>query len=130
MCGKQNFLVYGWFFCYNQIQIKPNDQHKIAFIYPWGAFAYQKIPFSNKNIESFQDLNKALVLAPLLHPSDYSRDFFIYIVVSQEMVSMVLVQEDDELHEHIIYCFSQNIIRYELKYSHVEKLALETFHVV
>ena len=34
---------------YNQIQIKPEDQHKAAFICPWGSFAYRKIPFSLKN---------------------------------------------------------------------------------
>jgi hypothetical protein len=25
---------------YNQIQIKPEDQHKMAFICPWGTLAY------------------------------------------------------------------------------------------
>jgi hypothetical protein len=34
----------------NQIQIKPEDQHKTSFICPWGTFAYQKIPFSLKNV--------------------------------------------------------------------------------
>jgi hypothetical protein len=34
---------------YNQIQIKPKDQHKMTFIFPWGTFAYQKMPFSLKN---------------------------------------------------------------------------------
>jgi hypothetical protein len=35
---------------YNQIQIKPEDQHKMTFIFPWGTFAYQKIPFGLKNV--------------------------------------------------------------------------------
>ena len=34
---------------YNQIQIKPKDQHKIAFIYPWGKFTYKKMNFGLKN---------------------------------------------------------------------------------
>ena len=34
---------------YNQIQIKPEDQHKTTFIYPWGTFAYRKMPFGVKN---------------------------------------------------------------------------------
>ena len=34
---------------YNQIQIKPEDQHKIALICPWDTFAYWKIPFGLKN---------------------------------------------------------------------------------
>ena len=37
------------FFGYNQIQIKPEDQHKTAFICPWGNFAYRKMPFGLKN---------------------------------------------------------------------------------
>ena len=43
---------------------------------------------------------------------------------------MVLVQEDEEIHEHVIYYLSQNLIDAEIHYSHVEKLALATVHVV
>jgi hypothetical protein len=35
---------------YNKIQIKPKDQHKTAFICPWGTFSYQKIHFGLKNV--------------------------------------------------------------------------------
>ena len=34
---------------YNQIQIKPDDQHKTTSICPWGTFAYKKMPFGLKN---------------------------------------------------------------------------------
>jgi hypothetical protein len=34
---------------YNQIQIKPEDQHKMKFICPWGTFSYWKMPFGLKN---------------------------------------------------------------------------------
>jgi hypothetical protein len=34
---------------YNQIQIKPENQHKTTFICPWGTFAYHKMPFGLKN---------------------------------------------------------------------------------
>jgi hypothetical protein len=37
------------FLGYNQIQIKPEDQHKMAFICPWGTFTYRKMPFGLKN---------------------------------------------------------------------------------
>ena len=56
--------------------------------------------------------------------------FFIYVVVSQETVGMVLVQEDEELHENVIYYLSRNLLDVELHYSHVEKLALATVHPV
>jgi hypothetical protein len=40
---------------YNQIQFKPEDQHKTDFICPWGTFAHRKIPFGLKNVgETFQ----------------------------------------------------------------------------
>ena len=35
---------------YNQINILPADQHKTAFIFPWGNFAYKNLPFSLKNV--------------------------------------------------------------------------------
>ena len=34
---------------YNQIEILPSDQHKTTFIFPWGTFAYNKLPFGLKN---------------------------------------------------------------------------------
>jgi hypothetical protein len=34
---------------YNHIRIKPEDQHKTNFIFPWGTFAYRKMPFGLKN---------------------------------------------------------------------------------
>jgi hypothetical protein len=49
---------------------------------------------------------------------------------AESSIGMVLVQEDDELKENIIYYLSRGLVGPELKYSHVEKLALATFHVV
>ena len=53
--------------------------------------------------DSFDAFKKALASAPVLSPLDYSCEFFIYVSASQETVGMVLVQEDEELHEHVIY---------------------------
>ena len=69
-------------------------------------------------------------MAPLLSPPDYSSNFLIYVATSMETIGMVLVQEDEELHEHVIYYFSWNLIDVEILYSHVEKLSLATAHVV
>ena len=66
----------------------------------------------------------------MLSPPDYSRDFFIYVAVSQKTIGMVLVQEDEELHEHVIYYLSRNLIDAEIHYSYVEKLSLATVHAV
>ena len=43
---------------------------------------------------------------------------------------MVLVQADDALVEHVIYYLSQNLVDTELRYTHVENLALATVHAV
>lgn len=34
---------------YNKINILPSNQHKTTYIFPWGTFAYHKIPFGLKN---------------------------------------------------------------------------------
>jgi hypothetical protein len=47
--GCEAFLFMDGFLGYNQIQIKLEDQHKTAFICPWGTFAYRKMPFGLKN---------------------------------------------------------------------------------
>ena len=44
-CARSEvFSFMDGFSGYNQIQIKPEDQHKTAFICPWGTFAYKKCP--------------------------------------------------------------------------------------
>jgi hypothetical protein len=47
--GSFIFSFMDGFFGYNQIDILPADQHKTTFIFPWGTFAYQKLPFGIKN---------------------------------------------------------------------------------
>jgi hypothetical protein len=47
--GTRVFSFMDGFSRYNQIQIKPEDQHKTTFICPWGTFAYRKMPFNLKN---------------------------------------------------------------------------------
>jgi hypothetical protein len=53
--GCEVFSFMDGFSGYNQIQIKPKDQHKTTFICPWGTFVYRKMPFGLKNDgETFQ----------------------------------------------------------------------------
>ena len=66
----------------------------------------------------------------MISPPDYSHDFLLYVVASVETIGMVLVQEDEELQEHVIYYLIQNLIDVEIYYSHVEKLSLATIHAV
>ena len=64
--------------------------------------------------ESFDDLKQALATVPVLSPPDYSHDFLFYVAASQETVGMVLVQEDEEIHEHVIYYLRWNLIDAEI----------------
>ena len=53
--GCEIFSFIDGFSGYNQINIHLDDQHKTAFICPWGTFAYRKILFGLKNArETFQ----------------------------------------------------------------------------
>ena len=48
--GNEMFSFMDRFSDYNQISICLEDQHKTAFICPWGTFAYKKLPFGLKNV--------------------------------------------------------------------------------
>jgi hypothetical protein len=48
--GCEAFSFMDGFSGYNQIYIKSEDQQKTSFIYPWGTFAYRKMPFGLKNV--------------------------------------------------------------------------------
>ena len=80
--------------------------------------------------EFFDALNKSLASPPMLRTPEYSHDFLLYVVASQETIGMLLVQADGEIQENIIYYLNQNIIDSKLRYSHIDKLALVTIHAV
>jgi hypothetical protein len=48
--SSEIFSFMDGFSGYNHIQIKLEYQHKTSFIFPWGTFAYKKIPFDPKNV--------------------------------------------------------------------------------
>jgi hypothetical protein len=50
--GSEVFSFMYRFLGYNQIHIKPEDQHKMVFICPWGTFSYWKMLFGLKNAEA------------------------------------------------------------------------------
>ena len=79
---------------------------------------------------AFKALKKSLLSAPLLHPPDYSRDFILYLAASNSTIGVVLVQEDDKLVEHVVYYLSRSLAGPELRYTHVDKLALVAVYAV
>lgn len=46
------FSFMDGFSSYNQINFAPASQEKTAFIFPWGTFAYKKLPFGLKNVRA------------------------------------------------------------------------------
>jgi hypothetical protein len=80
--------------------------------------------------DAFEALKLSLTKAPLLFPPDYSRDYFLYLAASEYTIGMVLVQEDDAHDEHVIYYLSRSLTSTEIKYQHVEKLALAAVQAV
>ena len=40
---------------------------------------------------AFEELNKYLLSAPLVHSPDYSRDFILYLAASESTIGVVLV---------------------------------------
>ena len=80
--------------------------------------------------KSFDALKHALTHTSLLHTPNYNQDYFLYLAASHSTIGMVLVQEDGFGSEHVIYYLSQTLIPTELKYSHVEQLALVAVQVV
>ena len=60
----------------------------------------------------------------MLHPLDYWKEFLLYVFASTTTIGMVLVQENPNGQEHVIYYAKKNIIDSETWYSRVEKLAL------
>lgn len=79
---------------------------------------------------SFDTLKTALTSAPLLSPPDCGCDFIMYLATSDSSIGVVLIQEDDSHCEKVIYYLSKGLIGPELRYTHVEKLALVAVHTV
>nr|GEY75395.1 reverse transcriptase domain-containing protein [Tanacetum cinerariifolium] len=45
LAGNQYYCFLEWFFGYFQIPIDPKDQEKTTFTFPYGMFAYRRMPF-------------------------------------------------------------------------------------
>jgi hypothetical protein len=52
----------------------------------------------------------------------------MYLATSKSTIGMVLVQEDKNIQEHLIYYLSRSFVDANISYAHVEKLALAAIH--
>ena len=64
------------------------------------------------------------LIHPWYTPRIIQKDFLLYVSTSDTTIGMVISQEDPNGHEHVIYYASKNLIDFETRYSHVEKLEL------
>jgi hypothetical protein len=117
--GKENFLHR---FIPNYTEITRGFTHLLK---KDSKFVWDKVANND-----FEALKLSLTKAPLLFPPDYSRDYFLYLAASKYTIGMVLVQEDDNHDEHVIYYLSRSLSSTEIKYQHVEKLALAAVQAV
>ena len=64
-----------------------------------------------------------------MYPPNYQNDYFLYIVVVETTIAMVLVQVEDGI-EHLIYYLSRNLNDTKVRYLYVENLALAVVQAV
>lgn len=117
--GKANFLRR---FIQNYAEVAKGFTRLLKYNVPfhWDEIAQ----------ESFEKLKMLLVNAPLLRPPNYHRDFTLYLAAAFSTIAMVLVQDDDDGNQHVIYYLSRSLLDIETRYAHVEKLTLAAVHAV
>jgi hypothetical protein len=82
----------------------------------------------------FEGIKKAISSAPVLAKPDFEKEFTIYTNATEEAVSVVLMQNDDQGNEKPVAYMSQSLSDDEFKYSFIEKhafslvKAIEKFH--
>jgi hypothetical protein len=84
---------------------------------------YVDIKWSHEDRSSFQRINKALIEAHVSVSLDYSNEFMIFSFAFEENIIGVLLQKNDQGHEHPIALFNKEIRKDELKYDILEKHA-------
>ena len=67
--------------------------------------------------QAFDNLKHALTHSPVIHPLDYSKYFLLYIDASTTTIAMVLVQDNPDGKEHVIYYAIKNLMDSETRYS-------------
>lgn len=91
----------------------------------------KEVPFNWDQVAqaSFDAIKESLIKESLIYAPDYQRYFNLYLAVEDTIIAMVLVQEDNGI-EHLVYYLSRNLNETESKYSYVEKLALAAVQVI
>jgi len=92
------------FSCYNQIRVAPEDQHKIAFITPWGIFCYKVMPFGLKNAGETYQRAMNYIFHDYIHDivEDYVDDLLAKFKI-REQHPKILIKIFDRLLQFDIY---------------------------
>ena len=76
--------------------------------------------------KDFQNLKEYLTQAPMLMAPDPEEDLFMYLLVSNYVVSTVLLR--DQGVQHPVYYISKTLVNAETQYLPLEKLVLALVH--
>ena len=60
--------------------------------------------------QAFDNLKHAITHSSVLHPLEYSKEYLLNITSSTTTIGMVLVQEDANVQEHVIYYLSKSLL--------------------
>nr|XP_016450953.1 PREDICTED: RNA-directed DNA polymerase homolog [Nicotiana tabacum] len=72
LAERSHFCFLDEYSGYNQISIAPEDREKTSFTYPYGIYAFRRMPFGLCNAPStfqrvaFEELKKWLVTTPII----------------------------------------------------------------
>jgi hypothetical protein len=72
---------------------------------------------------AFVRIKKAINTAPVLAKPNFEKEFIIYINATEEAISFILIQCDDQVNEKPVAYMSQSLSDDEFKYSYIEKHA-------
>ena len=117
--GKENFLRH---FIANYVELTKGFMHLLK----------KGVPFfwDDQDQCSFDALKCALMSTPVLHPPKYNREFILSLATFDSSIGMVLIKNDDDHIEHVIYYLSKVLVGTELCYPYVEKLDFVAAFVV
>ena len=80
-----------------------------------------EIKWNSEAHNSFNQINKALTEAHVFISLEYSKEFLIFSFASEDTIVGVLLQKNNEGHEHPIAFMSRSLQGSELKYRNMEK---------
>ena len=64
-----------------------------------------------------------------MYSPNYQNDYFPNLIIVDKTIGMVLFQEEDGI-EHMIYYLSRNLNEIEVKYSYVENKAMAAVQAI